>query len=71
MLANLKVSSKRLGTLENDVVTQRHNYLQVLTEVINLRFPDRGIASLAQVSTMGLCPLRKDQKVPYESKKFT
>ena len=27
------------------------------TEVINLRFPHCGIASLAQVSTMGLCPL--------------
>ena len=27
------------------------------TEVINLRFPHRGTASLAQVSTMGLCPL--------------
>ena len=26
------------------------------TEVINLRFPHCGIASLAQVSTMGLCP---------------
>jgi len=28
------------------------------TEVINLRFPHCGIASLAQVSTMGLCPLQ-------------
>ena len=27
------------------------------TEVINLRIPHRGTASLAQVSTMGLCPL--------------
>ena len=27
------------------------------TEVINLRVPHRGTASLAQVSTMGLCPL--------------
>ena len=28
------------------------------TEVINLRFPHCGIASLAQASTMGLCPLQ-------------
>ena len=33
------------------------------TEVINLRFPHRGTASLAQVSTMGLCPLLVSERV--------
>ena len=31
------------------------------TEVINLRFPHCGIASLAQVSTLGLCPLQYEK----------
>ena len=35
--------------------------------MINLRFPDRGTASLAQVSVM----LLKNQRNPYESKGFT
>jgi len=46
--------------------------------MINLRFPHCGIASLAQVSTMGLCPLleitlvvknmnRKEHKIPEEN----
>ena len=43
-------------------------------EVINFRFPHRGAASLAQVSTMGLCPLLKKeaiQKEPCDSKGYT
>ena len=37
------------------------------TEVINLRFPHCGIASLAQVSTMGLCPLLWQFDIWYEN----
>ena len=42
--------------------------------MINLRFPHRGTASLAQVSTMGLCPLLKKetiQKEPCDSTGYT
>ena len=47
MSADLNVSPKQPGILEKDVVTKRQNFLSKY----------RGIASSAQVSTMGLRPL--------------